>query len=433
MGRRWSFALLAAVVVAPAATARADWTAPQVVPGARAGTLGASALAAGGRGRAAFAWVDDGGAGNGLRHATATLRVAVRGANGPLSTHTLVRRRDLAIGGMTAAMDARGELTVAWIDALPRGHRVVRAASRTRVGRWSAVQRVGLSSAFAYAVPRLAVAPDGRVVLSYVAGVRAAPGVAVAWRRPGHRFGAPDGVGRLRIFDPVPAFDPAGRTYLSGITDCDNESASRGVVRVTAPGGRRFGPVVTVAAAPATELRLQVTGSGRASAAWVGAGCSTTELLAGAIRVATLRGGAVAGGGVAYASAGRALVLSGAPAGAAELSFTAFPATALGGAVLAARLDAVGAIGPAAPPADGWTALAADRAGDQVVAQRRPEGSGPPLALGAREAGGDAVVPAPLAGPAWFAYAGSTTGGRALAAASAVAGTMRIATWTPRR
>jgi hypothetical protein len=423
--------LAAGVTLVSAGPACAAWTPAQTVPGVRTATLYATAVAVGGPGQVAVAWVDDGGASNGVRHAIVAVRVAVRRSDGGFATRTLTRRRDLAVQGLTAVMDARGELAMAWIDALPRGHRTVRAALRTATGRWSAVQPIGFSSAFFYAVPRLAVAPNGRVLLSYVAGVRGAPGVGVAWRQPGRRFGVLHGVGRLRIFDPVPAFDGAGRAFLSGIAQCDDESASHGVVRTTVPGGSRFGPPLTVAPAPATELRLRISGAATAVASWVGAGCSTTELLAGPIYARTITGTDVAGTQQVDGRAGRGLVLSGAAAGGAEASWTAFPASAPAGAVFAARMPGGGAFGPAAVPVDGWTALTSDPTGDQLVEMRRPENNGPPDAVGARPAGSLVVQQAPLAGPAPFVAAASGYGRRSLAAASTADGALRVSTWAP--
>jgi hypothetical protein len=432
MAPRLPLALLAlGAMVLSAATARGSWSEAQVVPGARTATLVSTALAVDGRGTTAVAWVDDGGATNGKRHTTTAVRVAVRRAGAGFSVRTLARRRDLAVQGLNAAMDARGELTVAWIDAVPRAHRTVRSAFRTSTGRWSAVQAVGFSSAFAYAVPRLAVAPDRRVLLSYVAGVRVAPGVGVAWRRPGHRFGAVQGVGRLRIFDPVPAFDPAGRAYLSGIAQCDDESRSHGVVRLTAPRGRRFGAPITVTPAPATELHLRLTGPGTAVAGWVGAGCSTTELLSGAILAARMQGQTVTNRQVVYQGVGRGLALIGAPAAGVDATWTAFPASAPGGALLAARTNASGAFSAPLVPTDGWYPVVADDSGDQIVATSKPEAYGQPGSVGARSATASAIEPSPLPGPAWFSSAASPAGTRALAAVSAAGGALRVATWTP--
>jgi hypothetical protein len=421
-------ALSAVAALAFGAPAYGGWTPSQTV--SRGDMRGFPALAVDGGGRVVVGWVDGGGS-RGVRHPIVAVRVAVGRADGGFAMRTLTRRRDLAVQGMTAVVDRRGEITVAWIDALPGGHRTMRAAYRTASGHWSAVQAIGFSSAFYYAVPRLAVAPDGRVLLSYVAGVRRAPGVGVAWRRPGHRFGALRGVGRLRIFDPVPAFDPVGRAYISGIAQCDDESRSRGVVRLTAPGARRFGAPITVTPAPATELRLRMIGPGRAVAVWVGAGCSTTELLAGPVEAASLTGSIVANRQTVYAPPGRGVVLSGASGGGAEASWTTFPPNAPGGAIFGARMTN-GAFGPASPPAGAWAAVESNAAGDQVVLQRRPENYGPPDAAGARPAGSEVVDPAPLPAGGWVVGAGSGYGAaRALAVASFTAGALRVATWAP--
>jgi hypothetical protein len=432
MTARAPLALLgAAAALACASSASAEWTPAQVVPRSGGGATGFPALAVGGSGRVAVGWVDDGGGASGIRHPVGAVRVAVRRADGRFETHTLARRRDLAAHGPAVAVDRRGEVTVAWIDAVAGGRRTVRAAYRTAKGHWSAPQVIGFSSSFFYAVPRLAVAPEGRVLLSFVAHVRRAPGVGVAWRRPGHRFGALHGVGRLRIFDPVPAFDSAGRAYVSGIAQCDDESASHGVVRMTAPGGHRFGPPITVAPAPATELRLRVIASGRAVAVWAGAGCSTTELLAGPIEAAALIGSTVVNRQTVYAAPGRGVVLSGASAGGAEASWTAFPPNAPGGAILGARM-AQGAFGNAVGPTGGWVAVESDVAGDQVVLQRRPEDFGPPDGAGARPAGSELVEPGPLPAGGWVVGAGSGQGAaRALAVASFTAGALRVASWEP--
>jgi hypothetical protein len=261
MAARALVALVSATVaLAFAASASASWTSTRAVPGTAGDQMavGFAALAVGGGGRVVVGWVDDGGAGRGVRHPVVAVRVSVRRADGSFDTRTLARRRDLAARWLTVAVDRRGEVTVAWIEALPRGHRTVRAAYRTLDGHWSAVQAIGFSSAFSYAVPRLAVAPDGRVLVSYVAGVRAAPGIGVAWRQPGHRFGALRGVRRLGLFDPVPAF---GRAYISGIAQSDDESRSRGVVRLTTPAvaaGSGYGAPRALAVAGFTTGALRV-------------------------------------------------------------------------------------------------------------------------------------------------------------------------------
>jgi hypothetical protein len=432
--KRHRFAMLAAVAALPCPPASASWSPPRTVPGSVTEGAGAPVLAVDGRGDLGAAWVDDPGDVRRVRHPLVTVRASVS-RHGGFATHTLLRRHDIAVQGLAVVLDRRGELTVAWIDerndaGLLHGHKTVRAAYRTPSGAWSAVQTVGMSSAFSYAVPRLAAAPDGHVLLTYVAGVRRAPGVGVAWRRPGRPFGALAGVGRRGLFDPTPAFDPDGRAYLSAITPCE-ESSSRGVLRTTAAGGHRFGPQRTIAPALATELRLQITGSRTAVAAWVRAGCSRSETLSGPIMAAAVHNDVAAPAQVLDPQPGRELVLAGAANGGADASWTAFPASAPAGTVLVAPILGGGTFGMPAAPTDGWTAVAADAAGDQVVAPRNPGGSTAPERVGARAAGTESVQTAPLPGPARYAAAGSGPDGRALAAAAFVAGRLRITSWTP--
>ena len=146
MAARVLVALVSATAaLAFAASASAGWALSRAVPGAGGDQMavGFPALAVGGGGRVVVGWVDDGGAGRGVRHPVVAVRVSVRRADGSFETRTLARRRDLAARGLTVAVDRRGEVTVAWIDALPHGHRTVRAAYRTLDGHWSAVQAIG--------------------------------------------------------------------------------------------------------------------------------------------------------------------------------------------------------------------------------------------------------------------------------------------------
>jgi hypothetical protein len=331
MAARALVALVSAVVaLAFAASASAGWALRRAVPGAGGDTMaiGFPALAVGGGGRAAVGWVDDGGAGRRVRHPAVAVRVSFRRADGTFETRTLSRRRDLAARGLTIAVDRRGEVTVAWIDARPRGPGTVRAAYRTT------------------------------------------------------------------------------------------------------PADRRFA-AITVTPAPATELRLRVIGAGRAIAVGFGAGCSTTELLAGPIEAATLTRSTVARRQTVYASAGPGLVLSGAFGGGAEASWTTFPPTASGGTTFPARMTN-GTFGPAGAPPSARVAVESNAAADQVVFQRRPENYGPSTGDGARPAGSGVVDPAPLPAGGSAVAAGSGYGAaRALAVVGFTTGALRMASWSP--
>ena len=196
--------------------ASASWSDALRVPQSAEAMWPAAAVNA--RGDVAVAWIHEG---RSQGHATLRVRAAIRPAGAArFSVRTLVARRDLAARGTAVALDARGELTVAWIEQASdngrtHGRKTVRAAYRTPGGRWSRVQAIGRSSAFNFATPRLAATADGTVVLTYNAHTNAAPGVAAAWRSRGRPFGSPQSVptdGQY-LFDP----DPRRRSRRPGV------------------------------------------------------------------------------------------------------------------------------------------------------------------------------------------------------------------------
>ena len=355
------------------------------------------------------------------------VRVAVRrGRAGTWSAHMLRSARGLDVGGVALVVASSGEVTVAWIDQVDGGHRTVWAAYRTPAGRWSGVQAVGLASPLHYAYPRLAVASDGTVALVYNAGIRAAPGMAVAWRRQGHVFGPIAAVPGGQLSEATLAFDSSRRAFLAGTALCDNESQSHGVVLTAASSTHRFGQPRSITPRPATEVRFALTGAGRGIAAWLGGGCSTSELLGGSVgarRVTTTNVGPIT-----TVAPGEANDLEeiGAPAG-VDLSFTGF--TGSSGAVLLARVSADGTTQPPRVPADGWMPIAADAAGDQALQTAVAQNFGPNRALAARAANSATVEPSPLTGPSYWIAAGSPNG-RGLIAATTLLGTLKVATWT---
>ena len=148
-------AVLAAIVaamVAPSETQGA-WSPPLRLDGSSHASE--VSLAVNGTGQVGTAWV---GAIDGV--------TSVHAAIGARS-HTLVRSRDRAVTGLRGVMSDRGEATVAWIEQWQTGGAragpiVLRAAFRTREGRWSPVQRVSRTSSFIDAQPRLVAARTER-------------------------------------------------------------------------------------------------------------------------------------------------------------------------------------------------------------------------------------------------------------------------------
>ena len=271
-------ALVAGLLLFGAAPSLATWSTPRSVnsPG--------GSLATDGRGDVALAW--EGGVRR-CSHSRCTyeglVKVAFGRSTGPLVTHTVWRHANASAYGVTVVLDARGELTVAWVDAHPNidGQHTVRSAFRTLAGHWSAVQAVGDSSRLNpllpedYVDPRLAVAPDREVLLTWNAGeVFKAPGrLAQAWRRPGHCFG-PTAEYRLNgagMGDQTPVFDSGGSAHVYGVltyTPPHGRSGSNAVMLSTAAHSHRFGAPVVVAPSGGA-LVVSFSAAGQAIAAWL--------------------------------------------------------------------------------------------------------------------------------------------------------------------
>jgi hypothetical protein len=376
------------------------------------------------RGDAAVAWVVS----QGTRPIVGAVRVAVRsGLRGSWSAHLLRSAGNLNVGGVALVVASTGEVTVAWIDQVGSGHRMVHAAYRTPAGRWSAVRAVGLASPLHYAYPRLAVARNGIVALVYDAGVRVAPGMAVAWRRPGHAFGLIAAVPGGQLSEPTLTFDATGRAFLAGTALCDNESQSHGVVLTAPASSQRFGRPRTITPHPATEVRFAVTGTGRGIAAWLGAGCSTSELLGGPVssrRVTTTTSGTLHALAPPYANDLEMV----AARGGVDLTWTGERGATV--QLFLAHENTDGTTNAPQVPADGWMPIAADAAGDQVLQTAVAQNFGSSRAVAARAADSTNVDPSPLTGPGYWTAAGSPTG-RTLIVAATLQGALRIATWAP--
>ena len=417
--------ILAAVVAALVAPSSAEgaWS-PPLRP---AGSSHASevSLAVDGAGQVGTAWV-------GTNDGVTSVRAAV-GAKG----HTLLRSRNRAVTGLTVLMSERGEATVAWMEQRQTGGAragpiVLRAAFRTRTGRWSPAQRVSRAGTFADAQPRLAAAPNGTVALTLNAGIEAAPGIAVAWRSAAHRFG------RLRpvaatgddvLFEPTLTFDARGRGRLAGIAGCGS-AASHGVL-LTASGPRRpFRGPRTIAAAPATHLRFVPTAPGRAVVAWIGASCSTGEDLNGKVLGRTLRDELLSDPVLLDGLASRELVLAATSAGAADATWTHYPPGLPGGVVVTSRIARDGGAPSPAAGVDGWSAVASTPRGSLLVERLVPSGFGPAQAVGARAVEGGPVEVAPLPGPARYSTAAASSG-LALAATALGEHGLGVSVWRP--
>ena len=244
--------MLAAAAAAPS---QAGW-APTTRLTSSASVHGVS-TAINARGDAAVAWLVDPRVPS-AQPGALQVRVAYRRGWGGGFTRTVARRSGFTGRGPSVVLDARGELTVTWIDeAITQQYQTVRAAFRTPAGRWSSVQAIGRTSAKvqpAYAFPTVAAAPNGSVLLTYNALSEAAPGMAAVWRSPGNHFGPvhalPTGKGGL-LQQPTTLFDTDGRAYVAGILDC-NTARPRGAAR-TLPLSRHFRPMRTVAPTPAAS------------------------------------------------------------------------------------------------------------------------------------------------------------------------------------
>lgn len=272
----WVFAA-SAILVGPAigtAPALAGWSAPQAVGYSTSGFRNAT-LATDTRGDTALAWVSESGVGPVKTRSAVT--VAFVGAGGRLVERTLWRSSDALVGGVTIALDARGELTVAWIDA-ERGRggetlsrHTIRAAYRAPSGRWSPTQVIGNSGPFLSADLRLAAAPNREVLLTWVAHTKNAPGVAAVWRKPGHRFGPESAVSRAKsamMSDPASLFDSGGAAHVYGTVRCGRVIHTCATMVSTAPRSHRFGSPLLIAPAPAEFPVVSFSAPGRALIAW---------------------------------------------------------------------------------------------------------------------------------------------------------------------
>lgn len=232
-------------------------------------------LATDARGDAALAWASERSVG--LVQTRAAVNVTLVGAGGRLVERTLWRSSDALVGSVAVALDARGELTVAWVDAARGrtgatvGPHTIRAAYRTPSGKWSPVQIIGHSGPFLSADLRLAAAASREVLLTWRADTKNAPGVAAAWRKPGHLFGPESAVSRAKsamMGDPTSLFDSGGAAHVYGTVGCGRGIRTCTTMVSTAPRSHRFGAPQLIAPASAEFPVVSFSAPGRALIAW---------------------------------------------------------------------------------------------------------------------------------------------------------------------
>ena len=274
IARRLLGALAVPVALAIAASpALAGWSAPLAVSRSTTGFFDV-ALANDARGDAAVAWGSERNVGR--VQTRATVNVAFVAGGGRLLERALWHGADALVGGVAVALDARGELTVAWVEAARGRHgetlypHTIRAAYRSPSGRWSPSRVVGYSGPFLEAHVRLAAAPNREVLMTWVAHTKNAPGVGAAWRKPGHPFGSTSAVSRAKsamMIDPTPLFDSSGAAHVYGTVGCSRIHTCATMVS-TAQRGHRFDAPLLIAPAPAEYPVVSFSGPGRALIAW---------------------------------------------------------------------------------------------------------------------------------------------------------------------
>ncbi len=444
-----------ALLLAPAA--QAGWSVPRVISGpvpVYFGGTGAAVLTTDAGGDAALIWRESRKAGRPPRWwYDSFLRVAVAAPRGRVVTHTAWGRSHSLIASVAATLDARGELTVAWVEQpYPSGGPIaVRALRRSPVGRWSGAQLVGTSStAFFFAAPELALAPDGEVLLTWNAG--SAVGVKAAWRSPGHGFGPATVINRSKqaaLLFPTPVFDRGGAAHVYGTVGCDGRS-SRGVMLSTLPHSHRFQAPVVVAPAPAENPVISFSAPGRALAAWQHEQCSTLEAGPGAPYARVMLHGSW---GAAHALDPRTTAYYVTPVAAGEgggsvgwVGEADLPGARPG--LMLATAGPGGAFSAPSTPADGLVPVTRDGAGDLVLQDllldlELSQGStasgaaAPASPVALQPFTGAALEPSPLSPFAQTSLSTFTTAqppfgrGAALAWTSGVLGQVAIATWRP--
>ena len=276
-------ALLAGGVGAPG-SARASWSSARAVPLGRSAepVLGwPEPVATDPRGDVAVLSLDQTEV---RRRSTSwydsSLYVTFVSGAGKTSLHRVWRHDRWLVAQASIALDSHGELTLAWVEAPSSSASpvVVRAVRRSPGGRWSTPQLVARGgTALRLANPMLAVSGAGTVLLTWNGGSQL--GVRVAWRRPGHDFGAVSTLGRAQaMLFPTPRFDSSGAAHVYGIVGCGGlRPGSRGVMLSAPAGSRRFEAPQVIAPPPAQNVTVSFQGHASGLIAWTRGECSTLE------------------------------------------------------------------------------------------------------------------------------------------------------------
>lgn len=358
------------------------------------------------RGDAAVAWASF--VAPSTPSALRTVDVAVRLADGRMIRRTVwSSRRDEAIPASVVL--GHGEVTVVWLAYTPRRDAAVWVAYGPLVGRWAPARAIGRwhdADLPTTRYPRLAVAPDGEVLLAWDESGSPIDGPAVAWRSPGRGFGVPRPlIGSVKVplsipheLGPIPQFDAHGTAYISG--PCD------GIVFTAQSHRHRFEGPIVVAPPPAAGFTLSLAGAGIGVAAWVRGICTTIP--SGANMTGPLLAGVLHAG-----TFGKPQALTSTPVQADRIKAVAVPAG--GGTVswdayvvssgsqtfttFSVQLDAGGAPGPLQSGQQilgGLVPVATDGGGDEVL---EPDASAQGRAVVRPVSGGPSqLAPSPYGG-----------------------------------
>ncbi|HUB73782.1 MAG TPA: hypothetical protein VL979_07075 [Solirubrobacteraceae bacterium] len=452
-GRRFVVGVFLALVLLlgiEGAPARAGWSAPLGVSSSTAG-FRYVALATDAHGDTAVAWVNERNVGR--VQTRAVVNVAFSSPGGGVVTRTLWSDGNALVGGVTVALDAHGELTIAWNSAA-RGRNgatlsphAIRAAHRSPSGKWSPAQIIGYSGPFLSADLRLTLAPDGEVLLTWRAHTRNAPGVAAAWRNPGRGFGQESAVSRATsamMVDPTPLFDSGGGAHVYGTVSCGRAIATCATMVSAAAGSHRFGAPLLIAPAPAELPVVSFSAPGRALIAWEAGDYEALEPYFAVPHARVMNGGslstpvALQPGSASITSPVNAVAAN---EGGGTVSWSALTLPYPGSArTMLAVGDAMGQFSPPSVPPVGLMPRLRDGVGDMLltIGPAGPAGA-PPSPVAMQPAGAGAVQPSPAPLPPAMAtplasLAGIATTepvGAGAAVAWVAAAKLEISTWQP--